>query len=253
MRIWGLELEIAFFLFAITYPLFLAPLVYGNYRRHGCFSGWPALVTTGFFLYLCGLIAFTFFPLPTITPDFCARHEALRHWQLVPFRFLGDIRELIAAEGILHTLLSHTVLVQLFNIVLTVPLGFIIAYRFQKGIRTAFVIGLATSLLIEITQGTGIFGLYPCPYRLAEVDDLATLPVYGPLRVRSSSGLHCLRSRALQGTTRIPISTSAIDLGKVFIFRSKNLLTARMIRYQRISNKPPLFRCLTPRKPFPFP
>ncbi|OFE15721.1 hypothetical protein BA895_21635 [Humibacillus sp. DSM 29435] len=30
------------------------------------------------------------------------------------------------------------------------------------------------SLLIETTQGTGIFGLYPCPYRLADVDDLLT-------------------------------------------------------------------------------
>lgn len=172
MRIWGLELEIAFLLFAITYPLVLTPQIYWNYRRYGSFSGWPAILTTGTFLYVCGLIAFTFFPLPTITPDFCERHEALRHWQFVPFRFLGDLKEQIATVGLLRTLVSHQLLVQVFNVILTIPLGFLVAYRLKKGVGTAALIGLAVSLMIEVTQGTGIFGLYPCPYRLAEVDDL---------------------------------------------------------------------------------
>ena len=36
------------------------------------------------------------------------------------------------------------------------------------------MIGFLASLLIEVTQLTGIFGLYPCAYRFFEVDDLIT-------------------------------------------------------------------------------
>ncbi len=36
------------------------------------------------------------------------------------------------------------------------------------------LVGFATSLLIETTQGTGVWGLYACPFRLFDVDDLLT-------------------------------------------------------------------------------
>ena len=35
-------------------------------------------------------------------------------------------------------------------------------------------IGLGVSLLIVSTQGTAVWGLFPCPYRVAEADDLIT-------------------------------------------------------------------------------
>ena len=80
MKTWGLETEIAILLFVVTLPLIIAPLVYGHFRRFGRWHGWPAVVMLGTIFYGCGVVAFTMFPLPTITPDFCEKHESLRHW-----------------------------------------------------------------------------------------------------------------------------------------------------------------------------
>lgn len=60
------------------------------------------------------------------------------------------------------------------NVVLFVPLGFLLRYRWHHRLPAAVAIGLGLSLLIETVQGTAVFGLYPCPYRFADVDDLIT-------------------------------------------------------------------------------
>ena len=48
-----------------------------------------------------------------------------------------------------------------FNVLFFVPLGFLIAYALSRGIGTALLAGFGVSLLIESTQGTGLWGLYP--------------------------------------------------------------------------------------------
>ena len=75
-------------------------------------------------------------------------------------------------RGIFGGLRSTTFLAEVFNVVMTVPLGFILVYRFRCSIRKAVLLGLLVSLGIEMTQHTGIWGVYPCPYRFSEVDDL---------------------------------------------------------------------------------
>ena len=60
------------------------------------------------------------------------------------------------------------------NVVFFVPLGFFLAYRFRRSVLPSILIAFAVSLAIELTQGTGLWGLAPCPYRLADVDDLMT-------------------------------------------------------------------------------
>ncbi len=61
-----------------------------------------------------------------------------------------------------------------FNVVFFVPLGFLVAYLLRRGPGTALLAGSGVSLLIGVTRGTGLLGLYPCQYRLADIDDLLT-------------------------------------------------------------------------------
>jgi hypothetical protein len=58
------------------------------------------------------------------------------------------------------------------NVVLFVPLGYLLRYRFRAGLPAAASIGLGVSLFIEITQGTAIYGVFACPYRVADTGDL---------------------------------------------------------------------------------
>ncbi|WP_246019410.1 VanZ family protein [Saccharothrix australiensis] len=158
------ETIIAFILFALVVPLAALPWVHLQYRRYGQLRGWSAVVAAAGVLYGCGLVAFTLFPLPAVTPDFCLDRHLLDTWQLRPFASLDDVLR----EG--RAALSQVLL----NVVLFVPLGFLLRYRFGRGLPAATAVGLLTSLCVELVQGTAILGLYPCPYRLADVDDLVT-------------------------------------------------------------------------------
>lgn len=62
----------------------------------------------------------------------------------------------------------------LFNVLLLMPLGVYIRYFWQKRAfwKHAFVAGFGLSLFFEVTQLTGLYGYFSCPYRLFDVDDL---------------------------------------------------------------------------------
>jgi hypothetical protein len=57
-------------------------------------------------------------------------------------------------------------------VLLLVPLGMLLAYRYKRSFGITVLAGLGASLLIEVTQGNGVFGIFDCPYRLADIDDL---------------------------------------------------------------------------------
>ena len=60
------------------------------------------------------------------------------------------------------------------NVVLFLPFGVFVRLITHRGVVVATVLGFAVSLLIEVTQLTGVWGVYPCAYRLFDVDDLLT-------------------------------------------------------------------------------
>ncbi len=78
------------------------------------------------------------------------------------------------ANGAIAALTSGVFLQVAFNVVFFVPLGFLIGHRWRTGFWRAALIGFGVSLVVETTQGSGVWGLFPCPYRVAEVDDLIT-------------------------------------------------------------------------------
>ncbi len=60
------------------------------------------------------------------------------------------------------------------NVLLFVPLGMFVRYLLRRGFLATVAIGAAVSLLIELTQLTGDWGLYPCAYRFFSTSDLIT-------------------------------------------------------------------------------
>ncbi|MDR1536775.1 MAG: VanZ family protein [Clostridiales bacterium] len=97
--------------------------------------------------------------------------------QLIPLAFARDFLkssgfELTAPGTWLPAIKSSYVFVPLFNVILTVPFGVYLGYYFKQSLKRALVYSLALSLFYEITQLTGLYGIYPRPYRLFDVDDL---------------------------------------------------------------------------------
>lgn len=174
MDIWLTEAQYAFAFFGLLAILLIAPWVRLQYRRFGRFRGWPAVVSTAVVLYACGLIAFTMFPLPGSMTAYCARNADRSYWQLTPFASLDDVTAYAQDHTFWQTLTAGVTLQVLLNVVLFIPLGFLLAYRLRRSWVRAVIVSFGVSLLIEVTQGTGLWGLAECPYRLADVDDLMT-------------------------------------------------------------------------------
>lgn len=162
--LWGLGL----------FAVLLLPIVVIQVRRYGDLNGRRLLGAAGLSVYAVALVAYTLLPLPPRSAAWCAAHGGGHGATLRPFHSWDDIRTATAGVGLRATLLHRVTLQVVFNVVLFVPLGVWCRRFFQRGLVAATAIGLAVSLAIESTQGTGVWGLYPCSYRFADVDDLIT-------------------------------------------------------------------------------
>lgn len=168
------DIQLGFLAFPLVALLLAVPYALYQYRRFGAISIWKTFVVFTFILYCLCAISLIVFPLPA---DHSAVVESARTPQLHPFHVIEQIRETIdfslsdrSTWG--PALRSPVVYEAIFNVMLTVPLGAYLCYLFRCRWWMALLIGMATTLLFETSQLTGLFGLYAHPYRLFDMDDL---------------------------------------------------------------------------------
>jgi len=149
---------------AVVAVLAFVPFVALSYRRRGGLTLWRTLLWAAAAVYFWAIWTYTLVPMPADDDYRCAGVN------LRPFEFVDDIRAAVAVSG--RYLTDPTVLQVALNVLLFVPLGFLLRVLGGRGILVAGLIGLATTCLIETTQVTGVWGLYPCAYRVFDVDDL---------------------------------------------------------------------------------
>ena len=154
--------------------LFTLPIIVGSIVRY---KSWN-LVRVGFnylfLLYMLCVIALVLFPLPTV------EQAALLHThrvQWIPFRFVADIMKESPLQWnnprtYAAAIFQKAVLQVVFNVFMTVPFGMYLNYNCGLSKRRTIFCAFILSACIELTQLTGIFGIYHGSYRLCDVDDL---------------------------------------------------------------------------------
>ncbi len=167
----------AFRFFPLIAAVIAVPLMIAHWRRYGAVQSWRSAVLYSFILYYVTAYFLVILPLPELTEDFCARFASLSRPQLSPFRFVRDIaivfRSLGGTVDRIGALVRTRVFIQVvFNFLLLLPLGFYLRYLFRLRFISALTVIFLTTLFFEITQLTGLYGIYPCPYRIFDVDDL---------------------------------------------------------------------------------
>ncbi|WP_420709587.1 VanZ family protein, partial [Streptomyces sp. FxanaA7] len=100
------------------------------------------------------------------------RHDITSSTSVIPFHFLHDMGRSANGKGLTAMLQNPALTQVLLNVALFIPLGMFVRYMFGRSLPVTVAIGLGVSLLIETTQLTGDWFIYPCPYRLFDVDDL---------------------------------------------------------------------------------
>lgn len=147
-----------------------------HFVLRGRFQWTSAFVHYGFLLFFLSMVILIVLPLPDITPGFCSVHEDAGEPELRPFSFAGDIarhsgftRQRFSVQRLL-TAASFQLAVS--NIVVFIPLGVYLVVMLRRNFWQALLISFGCTLFLEVMQGTALFGLYPCPYRHFNVDDL---------------------------------------------------------------------------------
>lgn len=141
-----------------------------QYHRFGRLSWGRSLAGIATMVYVVAVGAYTMLPLPESRKASCEAPTG--GVQLDPMGPVHQLRELFAMGGS-YTLHSSVFWQLALNVLLFIPLG-ILAVRWL-GLNPVVAVGLGFlgSVFIEVTQYTGIGGLY-CSYRVADVGDVET-------------------------------------------------------------------------------
>ncbi|KOR23799.1 VanZ family protein [Clostridium sp. L74] len=174
MEAYTFPIKVAILTVPILIYMAFIPYCIFQYRKHGFISKYRSFMHVAFIFYIISAFYLVVLPLPPqdFVPKFIIRP------QLQPFNFIGDFikeyRSLISGgyKPIFAVIKNRGFWQVAFNIILLTPLGFFLKYAYNKNFKKTLMIVFCTSLFFELTQLTGIFGIYKYAYRLFDVDDL---------------------------------------------------------------------------------
>lgn len=142
--------------------MFALPYTVYGYVRTNTVNVWKCTYLYTFCLYFLCSYFVTWLPLPT-AETLAGLKPMSEFIQLVPFQSFLDIER--------ETLLRDLAII-LFNVALTMPLGYFFREFFRISLKKTVLAGFLVSVLYEVTQLTGLFFIYPRAYRIFDIDDL---------------------------------------------------------------------------------
>ncbi|UVI29288.1 VanZ family protein [Paenibacillus spongiae] len=170
-------ISFAFLTFPIAALFFTLPFLIVQYRKHGYINKYRAILLYLFLLYMMNAFYLVILPLPATIHN--KPLHVSSYMQLIPFHFIQDIIRETSVEidrpaTYIRLLKERAFLQVMFNVLLLVPFGIFLRYYFRVNWVKCLFASLGLSLFFEITQVTGIFGIYDYLYRFFDVDDLLT-------------------------------------------------------------------------------
>ena len=169
-----IPIQTAFLVFPFIAFLFTFPYMLYQYRKFGSIPALRTIIVYSFILYLMSAYFLVILPLPPIDE---VAHYTTPTMQLVPFQFIVEwINETHIVWDDIHTyieIINNPVIYQvLYNILMTLPFGIYLRYYFKRNLLETIAFTFLLSLFFELTQLTGLYGIYPRAYRLFDIDDL---------------------------------------------------------------------------------
>lgn len=179
--VWTWPARVGILLGSGLFLALLVPILVVQVRRYGAVNLVRLLGAAALAVYGTALLAYTLLPLPSgDLAAWCAGH-GYAGAQLRPLQILDDVRERTAGMPLTAAVRDVSVLQGVLNVVLFVPWGVLVRRYLGWGLLATSLSALAASVLVETVQYTGILGIIPCSYRLADVDDLLTNTLGGVL------------------------------------------------------------------------
>lgn len=151
-----------------------APFLIYYYRKYGQLGKLRSLILYSFVFYLLSAYYLVILPLPSI--DAVAQMTGPRY-ELHLFQswhnFMNQtVLQLNNPSTYLPAMKQSVFLEPVFNIFLLFPFGVYCRYYFKFSLWKTILASFCLSLFFELTQLSGLYFIYPRPYRLFDVNDL---------------------------------------------------------------------------------
>lgn len=164
----------AVIIFPFVAMLFTAPYVLVQYHKYGAIPMIRVGIVYSFILYLIAAYFLVILPLPSQEEVAMMTGSTT---QLVPFAFITDfIRNtsfvLSDPSTYLKAFTEPYIYQVLYNVLLFVPFGIYLRYYFNCSFKKTLFLSFLLTLFFELTQLSGLYGIYPRGYRLFDIDDL---------------------------------------------------------------------------------
>lgn len=168
------SIQIALLVFPILAFFITLPYMIINYRKYGSINKLRTLILYSFVLYLLTMYFLVILPLPD--PD-TVHTTYTQMLNLIPFTFVFDFLkespfEISKPATWALSVKDPTFYVPAFNVLMLIPFGMYLRYYFKCSFKKTLLLTALLSLFFELTQLSGLYFLYPGPYRLADIDDI---------------------------------------------------------------------------------
>ena len=227
MSVYLIPLQSALLLFPFLAAMITLPYIIMQYRKYGSILPIRVLIVYSFIFYLLCAYFLVVLPLPPIEEVASYTKPIM---QLIPFASLKEFTmnsSLIWNDPAtyLTALNEPSLYLIVFNILLTVPFGVYLRYYFQCSWKKTLLLTFLLTLSFECLQLSALFGYYPRPYRLFDVDDLITNTLGGMLGYAITPVFaHFLVSRSRMDEKAYDRGRSVSPLRRVLAFFFDNLI-----------------------------
>lgn len=168
-----ISIKTSLIVFPIIAFLFTIPFILHQYHKYGSINKLRVLIVYSFILYMITIYFLVILPLPNKEDVINNTHM----YRLEPFAFIKDfINEtsliITNPNTYIKSLTESCFYVPTFNILMTIPFGIYLRYYYKFSFTRTLITAFFLSLFFELTQLTGLYFIYPKPYRLFDIDDL---------------------------------------------------------------------------------
>ena len=168
-----ISIKTAIIVFPFLALIFTFPFILHEYHKYGSINPYRVLIIYSFILYMITLYFLVILPLPNKN-EVVAKPNMVR---LIPFNFVTDFKNQTSLvinnpSTYLKALREPCFYTVFFNLLMTIPFGVYLRYYFRCSFKKTIILSFFLSLFFELTQITGLYFVYPYPYRVFDVDDL---------------------------------------------------------------------------------
>ena len=169
-----ISIQTAFIIFPVIAFLITLPYMLIEYRKYGSVHKLRTIIIYSYILYLINIYFLVILPLPSTQSVHISRWNMINY---IPFTFVMDFMKrspliLNDPSSYLETIKHPTFYIPIFNILMTIPFGMYLRYYFKCNFKQTLFYSFLLSLFFELTQFTGLYFIYPSPYRFCDIDDI---------------------------------------------------------------------------------